>query len=47
MTALSVLDLAPIPEGGSAALALHNSLSLAQNAEACGYPATGWPNTTT
>jgi luciferase family oxidoreductase group 1 len=37
MTALSVLDLAPIPDGGSAAQALHNSLSLAQHAEACGY----------
>jgi luciferase family oxidoreductase group 1 len=37
MVPLSVLDLAPIPEGGTASLALANSLSLAQHAEACGY----------
>jgi luciferase family oxidoreductase group 1 len=37
MTPLSVLDLAPIPEGGTAAQALGNSLSLARHAEACGY----------
>ena len=30
----SILDLAPIPEGGTAANALHNSLRLAQKAEA-------------
>ena len=30
----SILDLAPIPEGGTAADALHNSLRLAQKAEA-------------
>ncbi len=34
---LSVLDLAFIVEGGDAALALRNSLSLAQHAEAWGY----------
>jgi len=34
---LSVLDLAPIVEGGSAAQALANSLDLAQHAEAWGY----------
>ena len=37
MIDLSVLDLAPILEGGNAADALHNSLSLAQHAEAWGY----------
>ena len=36
-TALSVLDLAPIAEGGDAATALFNSLDLAQHAEAWGY----------
>ena len=34
---LSVLDLAPIVEGGDAATALRNSLDLAQHAEAWGY----------
>jgi len=34
---LSVLDLAPIVEGGSAAQALANSLELARHAETCGY----------
>jgi luciferase family oxidoreductase group 1 len=34
---LSVLDLAPIVEGGSAAQALAHSLDLARHAEACGY----------
>ncbi len=34
---LSVLDLAPIVEGGSAREALANSLDLARHAEACGY----------
>jgi luciferase family oxidoreductase group 1 len=33
----SILDLAPIPEGGTAADALHNSVRLAQKAEALGY----------
>jgi len=33
----SILDLAPIPDGGTAADALHNSLRLAQKAEALGY----------
>ena len=37
MTAYSVLDLAPIVEGGDAALALHNALGLARHAEALGY----------
>ena len=34
---LSVLDLAPIIEGGTAAMALANSLDLARHAEAWGY----------
>ena len=34
---LSILDLSPIIEGGSAAQALHNSLDLARHAEAWGY----------
>src|SRR5438105_14577807 len=34
---ISVLDLAPIVEGGSIADALHNSLSLAQQVETLGY----------
>jgi luciferase family oxidoreductase group 1 len=34
---LSVLDLAPIVEGGDAAQALHNSLDLARHAERWGY----------
>lgn len=33
----SILDLSPIPEGASAAVALHNSLDLARHAEHCGY----------
>ena len=37
MTTLSVLDLAPIVEGSTAAQAIANSLSLAQHAEALGY----------
>ncbi|MBV7408427.1 LLM class flavin-dependent oxidoreductase [Maritimibacter sp. DP1N21-5] len=37
MTAYSILDLAPIPEGFTAADALANSVDLAQNAEAQGY----------
>ena len=37
MTPLSILDLAPIVEGGDAAQALRNSLDLAQHAEAWGY----------
>ena len=37
MTAFSILDLAPIPEGGDAALALQNTLDLAQHAERWGY----------
>ena len=37
MIPYSVLDLSPIPEGGTAADALRNSLALAQHAEALGY----------
>ncbi|MDP8912901.1 MAG: LLM class flavin-dependent oxidoreductase [Pseudomonadota bacterium] len=37
MVPFSVLDLAPIIEGGDAALAFHNSLDLAQQAERLGY----------
>jgi luciferase family oxidoreductase group 1 len=37
MVPFSVLDLAPIREGGDAAQALHNSLDLAQHAERWGY----------
>ena len=37
MTDLSVLDLAPIVQGGSTADALRNTLDLARHAEACGY----------
>lgn len=37
MTAFSVLDLSPIPEGGTAADALANSVTLARAAERAGY----------
>src|ERR1700749_2362634 len=37
MTSLSILDLSPITEGGSAGLSLRNSLDLAQHAEKWGY----------
>src|SRR3982750_4862592 len=37
MVALSVLDLAPIVEGGDAAQSFRNSLALAQHAERLGY----------
>ena len=37
MTPFSILDLAPIVEGGSAAQAFRNSLDLAQHAERWGY----------
>ncbi|WP_299419811.1 LLM class flavin-dependent oxidoreductase [uncultured Shimia sp.] len=37
MIPYSLLDLSPIPEGGSASDALHNSLDLAQHAEQWGY----------
>ncbi len=37
MPVLSVLDLAPVPQGSTPADALRNSLSLAQHAEALGY----------
>jgi len=37
MPSLSILDLAPIPQGSSAAVALRNTLDLAQHAERWGY----------
>jgi luciferase family oxidoreductase group 1 len=37
MVSLSVLDLAPVVEGGDAALALRNSLDLARHAERLGF----------
>ncbi|HVR49621.1 MAG TPA: LLM class flavin-dependent oxidoreductase, partial [Pseudorhodoferax sp.] len=37
MTALSVLDLCPIVEGGDAAQAFQHSRALAQHAERLGY----------
>jgi luciferase family oxidoreductase group 1 len=37
MTAISVLDLSPITQGGDAARSFANSLSLAQHAESLGY----------
>jgi luciferase family oxidoreductase group 1 len=37
MIPLSVLDLAPVPEGSDAGAALRNSLDLARHAEALGY----------
>ncbi len=37
MTACSLLDLSPIPEGGDAAMALRNTADLAQHAERWGY----------
>ena len=37
MIPFSILDLSPIPQGASAADALHNSLDLAQHAESWGY----------
>jgi luciferase family oxidoreductase group 1 len=37
MIPLSVLDLAPVPEGSNAGQALRNALDLAQHAEALGY----------
>ena len=37
MVDLSVLDLSPIVEGGSAAQSLHNTRDLAQHAERLGY----------
>ena len=37
MTQLSILDLAPIPQGSTAGDALHNARSLAQHAERHGY----------
>ena len=37
MTAFSILDLAPVVEGGNAAESLANSLALAQAAENWGY----------
>ncbi|MBN9890254.1 LLM class flavin-dependent oxidoreductase [Salipiger abyssi] len=37
MIPASVLDLSPVPEGGTTADALHNTLDLARHAEALGY----------
>ncbi|PZR73771.1 MAG: LLM class flavin-dependent oxidoreductase, partial [Chthoniobacterales bacterium] len=37
MPPLSILDLALVPEGGTAADALRNTLGLAQHAEKWGY----------
>ncbi|MEP5763432.1 MAG: LLM class flavin-dependent oxidoreductase [Halieaceae bacterium] len=37
MTKLSILDLAPVPQGATPADALHNSLHLAQQAEGWGF----------
>src|SRR5919108_1367967 len=37
MPPLSILDLAPVPEGSDAAAALQNSLDLARHAERLGY----------
>ena len=37
MKHFSLLDLSPIPEGGTAGDALHNTLDLARQAEANGY----------
>ena len=37
MTALSVLDLSPVTEGGSPAQSMRNSLDLARRTEALGY----------
>lgn len=37
MTSFSILDLAPVAQGSSPAIALHNSLDLAQHAERWGY----------
>jgi len=37
MTPFSILDLSPIPKGGTAALALRNTLELAQHAERLGF----------
>src|SRR5258705_8917862 len=34
---LSVLDLAPVPDGGTAAQALHATIDLARRAERLGY----------
>ena len=46
MVPLSVLDLAPIVEGGDAADAFRRSLDLAQHAERWATAATGSPSTT-
>ena len=37
MTALSVLDLAPVPEGSDVTQSLRNTLDLARHAERLGY----------
>jgi len=47
MALLSVLDLAPIPEGSTPGQSLRNSLDLrAAPAEPWGFNAIGWRNTT-
>ncbi len=47
MIPYSVLDLSPIPEGGTAADALANSLDLARHAERLGYNRYWLASTTT
>ncbi len=37
MIPFSILDLSPIPQGATAAVALRNSLELAQRADSLGY----------
>ena len=37
MTSISILDLSPVPAGGSAAQSLRNTLDLARHADALGY----------
>lgn len=37
MTALSVLDLSPVPEGSTESQALHNTIDLARHVESLGY----------
>ena len=47
MIPFSILDLSPIVEGGDAALALQNTIDLAQHAEAGVITVTGLPSITT
>ena len=44
---LSVLDLAPIREGGTVGEALRETLQLARTVEDLGYHRFWWPSTTT